>query len=182
VSGSTVRFDFQGGESPPELKRNVQVGFDDRLSLQEVIRLLRRYWPNLRTRGFVRTTHPLEKRKVELLRHVCLNAQNVSWGERLRRWNQKHPEGRYRDTRAMITACRDAAESLTGYRNGLAWFYDKMVRMPRVELKALADGGDTAAKREWSRRRKVWSAIVRLLNAGERAERGKRFPGMRASR
>ncbi len=142
---------------PPELSRYATYRFDDRLSLEGAIRELRRLWPKARSAGIVRQTRPLNKRKIELLRHVCIATPHESWEDRRRSWNKaRPPKERFADTKAMITACHDAEQSLLGDRLALRWFYQPIARVPNAALRKMQQLGDSDAIREGRRRQAAW--------------------------
>lgn len=117
---------------PPAIAREVTVVFDARISLAALTASLRALWPLLVDSRMVRGTRnrTLGLRKIQLLRHVCLDATALekTWTDRWQAWNHRRRRGRFADVRGFRTACHDAEEQLTGSRHGLAWFYDPEVR------------------------------------------------------
>jgi hypothetical protein len=144
---------FYVGDGPPPLAQAVHVTFDHRMSYRALVRAFGQIWPDLRDAGIVRQTRPLGERKLSLVRFVCLAMPDASWRERLVAWNDENPGWLLPDTRALITELHDAEKSLTGKRDGFAWFYDPVARLSRQELIELASSGDQRAKR--LRRRRI---------------------------
>jgi len=111
----------------------VTVIFDSRLSMRAVLSAIRETWPLMRSKGWIRRTRPLGDRKLELVRHVCLDMDiSATWRERLKAWNEKHTGAwAYKDAlgaadvRGLLSDFRKAEKSLTGRTRGLARFYDE---------------------------------------------------------
>jgi hypothetical protein len=139
--------------TPPPLTSEISVVFDARVSLRALIATLRETWPTLAERGIVRRhrNRALGRRKIELLRFVCLadDATEQTWEDRLAGWNalvernvrMGRPDWttkwKFNDddvpsgVRALRTMCHDVEEQLTGSRHGLIWFYDAKARAGR---------------------------------------------------
>lgn len=158
---------YDGGDgAPPILGREVTITFDSRMSMAELIGLIRAVWGYLREEGkTVRTARnrQLGERKIALVRHVCLDAADQTWTDRWEAWNRKHRAWRYDTLDAFITECHDAEEQLVGARRGLAWFYDGLARVPKREVDRLAKEGDTNAVREKARRADEWVRQVERM-------------------
>lgn len=131
---------------------------------------LRDGWPKFRRVGLVFASRELSDWKLTLVRHVCLEMPNDSWAERSTQWNERFPDGPYRNQRALITAHHDAEQSLTGDRHGLAHFYDARARLPLPDLGALAKQGDQAAQRELERRGVTIRSFITALGGEVIAE------------
>ncbi|MDP2181396.1 MAG: hypothetical protein Q8K99_02355 [Actinomycetota bacterium] len=142
--------------------RLVSITFDSRLSRQALFREITQMWPDLRSKGWVRPSRPLGERKLTLVRFVCLDSTpDESWRGRLDRWNKVHPNWCYRDSAAMQSDFARAEASLTGIKQGLAWYYDSAVRhfwdATDDEIKSAVES-DGIGRREHDALVKVWNA------------------------
>jgi len=106
------------GVWPPAVFANVW--FDSRLSHRALAATLRREWPELRRRGYVRQTRPLGSRTISLVRFVCLETEPATtWRDRLKKWRARFPTSwPYKDARAFESAFRRAEVALTGQKYG----------------------------------------------------------------
>ncbi len=138
----------------------VSLRFDHRLSQLAVIAGIRRLWPLLRERGWIRATRPLDERNLDLLRFVCLETEpENTWRQRLAAWNAAHPDRAYPDVRRFQTAFRRAEENLTDRRYGLVWFYNPLHVESEYLLGNAADTPEIDGHRSAylrQHRRKVW--------------------------
>ncbi len=66
----------------------VRIEFDGRLALSALIAELRAAWPEMKRRGWIVQSRPLEARMLALIRHVCLDSEpGTSWGKLRASWN-----------------------------------------------------------------------------------------------
>ena len=138
---------FYVGGRPRPTAEWVRVTFDRRLSFRALVASLRTLWPELRRKGAVRQTRPLDARTVELLRFVCLTMPDASWPGRWERWNEtQRAEWRFDTPRSFTTVFHRAERSLTGVRHGLDWFYDPLGNLSAEEVVALRRQGDARAR------------------------------------
>lgn len=163
---------YDGGDGgPPILGREVTFTFDARMSMGELLGLIRAMWGYMRREKAIRATRnrALGPRKIALLRHVCLAATKDTWAERNASWNRRYRKWRYDSIEAFITECHDAEEQLVGSRRGLAWFYEPTARLSKQELAERVKSGDQDAARERTRRADEWVRQVERM--GIRVER-----------
>ncbi|NTW28883.1 MAG: hypothetical protein HGA39_05905 [Coriobacteriia bacterium] len=110
----------------PSCSERIEVSFDNRLSLDALIRQLRSVWPELNKRGWLRRTRPWGARKLALVRFVCLESpRSDTWRKRLETWNMRYPDWAYLSPQAIASDFHKAEQSLTGQSDGLGWFYDE---------------------------------------------------------
>jgi hypothetical protein len=111
---------FTDNRSYPPSQR-IRVVFDSGMNLATVFALLKREFQlTYRPKGWVRTTRPLGKRAIALVRFVCLeSAEGLTWRERLALWNERYPDWAFPDARRLQAAFRRAELQLTGSRGAL---------------------------------------------------------------
>ncbi len=154
----------------------VQVSFDDRVSLRTLSGALRRAWPGLLARKWLRHSRPLEKRALSIVRFVCIEAVNEkTWRARWQAWNRTYPRWALPDVRQFERLFRRAELQLTGQRLGLEWYYDPLARMEFGELIQAHRTGVRGAQEMFLRRQKElhvpFESLRRALDARARARR-----------
>jgi hypothetical protein len=144
----------------------LHIQVDPRVNYRRLTAELRRLWPELVRRGWVRRTRSLEDRSIALLRFVCLETPaESSWRDRMHRWNTRYPGWAYTDARPFQSAFRRAEQQLTGEPYGLEWFYNPVVRLPDAEARQLARQGDRAARAVFRRRSKKMREAIQAARA-----------------
>jgi len=131
------------------------ISFDHRVSKGSLMAWIGRAWPYLRQHGIVRPSRSSwEPRTLDLIQYMCLETTpGTSWRFHWLGWNNTRPaEWRYLNVRAFTSAFKKAEENLTGWKFGLAWFYDPLERMrlgnsdDRRAFSELVEQGDRRAK------------------------------------
>lgn len=123
---------------PPSM--SVRITFDHRISLDALVKALRKTWPDLKRRGWVRRTRTLGDRSLALLRFICLEApRDTTWRARMQGWNEAHPNWEFSNDRAFNSAFHRAERQLTGEKFSLDWFHDSIARLEADELLKLYD-------------------------------------------
>jgi hypothetical protein len=164
------------GGAPVGRVATVTLELDARMPLDDVVRLLRRWWPKFASIGFVRPSRRMQPQTLAQVRHVCLDSElNATWEERWRSWEQRNRRRgrgwRFADRRAFITNFHRAEQALTGVRGGLAWFYEPLARAPDSELRRLARLGGESAAQELRRREDIHVDLLKeSLSALEKEE------------
>jgi len=184
VSRVALNFDTQPTTS------EVVVRFDSRLSVRALNTALRRVWPQLHRRGWLRRSRPLGERALTLLGFVCLEtAPDSTWRQRLTAWNASHPDWTYSGVRAFERDVRRAEEELTGEGYALEWFYNALARLDLPELYRARRAGTKGARQLITRRlaqmRRTNDAMRRALSqrraGGDRKKRSSRHGGQTRS-
>lgn len=171
VSGPALNLDTR----PPTSE--IILRFDNRVSRRTLIGALRRSWPELIGRGWLRRTRPLGDRALALIRFVCLETPpGTTWRSRLEAWDTVHPHWAYRRVRALERGFRRAEQQLTGEPFGLQWFYEPASRLNLPELFRAGAGGDRRArafiKRSTAKWRQINESLGRALAQRQELEDG----------
>ncbi|MEE8421509.1 MAG: hypothetical protein V3S31_01890 [Dehalococcoidia bacterium] len=171
--------DFDTEQISPLRAGRVTISFDDRLSLRALVDELRRLWPELRDRGYVRRTRPLGERTIALLRFVSLRGEpDTPWRARREAWNESCREGwRLKDVRAFTTAFHRGEFQLTGVRQGLAPYYERAALLQQTDpeafqklLKAGDPGARKAQRRFWKRMRETLKPAIERFESWRRED------------
>lgn len=163
-------------ESATRAQPRVSLTFDHRMSQRELMRQVRRIWPLLLKYDWIRQTRPLGDRAIALVRLVCLeSADAVTWLERMRSWNEQHPENPYDDVRNLHRDFRRAEKQLTGDEYGLERFSNPASQLAARSHQAILErvrAGDRAAvdyyKRYESRAQRRQESERRMLEGGKK--------------
>lgn len=142
----------------------VQVSFDDLVSLRSLSGALRRAWPDLLARKWLRHTRPLKPRALAIVRLVCLEAvSEKTWRARWQAWNRTYPRWSVPDVRQFERLFRRAELQLTGQHLGLEWYYDPLARMDFDDLIRARWAGVRGARKMLLRRQKELHAPFEIL-------------------
>ncbi|CAN5539126.1 hypothetical protein BH24CHL1_BH24CHL1_20260 [soil metagenome] len=144
----------------------VRVEFDGRVSLNALSAELRKAWPEMKRRGWVKQSRPLGSKALALIRHVCLDLEpGASWGERRRMWNERFPEWEYTSGQALSADFRRAETALTKETHGLEVHHNPWATADIREIKRAARAGDQRARHYLMRRLDVWERGLEALAA-----------------
>ncbi|HEV2125449.1 MAG TPA: hypothetical protein VGW38_22085 [Chloroflexota bacterium] len=146
ISVSQGPLELHTDSNKPSVQR-VVITVDPRVSQGTLVRELKRVWPELIRREWMRQTRTPDDETIALLRFVCFEVdKNTTWRQRVNAWNRRYPQWPKDTDSNFAKAFRRAAKRLTGDMHGLEWAHNPLWNLDTSTLRTMTLNGDRRAR------------------------------------